>query len=125
MALATAKAAMQIGPFAGVGLQGAPDQVQGLVETPHQLRRDHVRTQGVGWSRHAFGEAQDKIALVYLGGNVKDVADGGHMRTLFASFTGVPTVECRLRRVLRNGIAQFATLTDLTQYRNPCHAPYN
>src|SRR5262252_101678 len=35
---AAAKAAMQIGPFAGVGLQGAPDQVQGLVETPHQLR---------------------------------------------------------------------------------------
>src|SRR5262249_54883735 len=92
MAFAAAKAAVQIGAFAGVALQGTPDQVQGLVETPHQLRRDHVRAQGVGWPRHALGEAQDKIALVHLGGNVKDVADGGHIRTLFASFTGIPTI---------------------------------
>src|SRR5215510_13115925 len=130
MALAAAKAAVQIGPLAGVGLQGAPDQVQGLVETPHQLRRDHVCAQGVGWPRHALGEAQNKIALVHLGGNVKDVADGGHIRPLFASFTGVPTIDCRCRRVLRDGIAQFATLIGLTQCRkhrdrHSCHAPYN
>jgi hypothetical protein len=88
MALAAAKTAVQIGTFAGVALQGAPDQVQGLVEAPHQLRRDHVRAQGVGWPRDTLSEAQDKVALVHLGGNVEDVADGGHMRTL-----GLPIVD--------------------------------
>jgi hypothetical protein len=86
MAFATAKTAVQIGSFAGVGLQGAPDQVQGLVETPHQLRRNHVRAQRVGWPRDALGEAQDKVALVHLGRNVKDVADGGHTRTLRVTY---------------------------------------
>src|SRR5262252_979690 len=100
MALATAKAAVQIGPFAGVGLQRTPDQVQGLVETPRQLRRDHVCAQGVGWPCDALGEAQDKITLVHLGGNVKDVTDGGHMRTLFASFTGISTIHASYTLIL-------------------------
>src|SRR5262245_17500158 len=78
MALAAAKAAVQIGAFAGVGLQGAPDQVEGLVKTAYQLWRDYVRAQGVGRPRDALGEAQDKVALVHLGGNIKDVTDGGH-----------------------------------------------
>src|SRR5262249_54056156 len=39
---------------------------------------------------------------------VKDVADGGHMRLLFASLTGDPTIAGRFRRVLRDGSAQFA-----------------
>src|SRR5712692_8341074 len=88
MALAAAKAAMQIGAFAGVGLQGSADQIQSLIETDRQLRRDHVAPQGGGRTSDPLGQAQDKIALVHLRGNVEDGADGGHVGTFYKSMVG-------------------------------------
>jgi hypothetical protein len=57
MAFAAAEAAMQIGAFAGVGLQGTLDEQQGAVETDRQLRRHDIGAQGVVRPRDSLGQA--------------------------------------------------------------------
>jgi hypothetical protein len=57
MAFAAAEAAMQIGAFAGVGLQGTLDEQQGAVETDRQLRRHDIGAQGIIWTRDALGQS--------------------------------------------------------------------
>ena len=66
VALAAAEAAVQVAGLARVGIDGALDEAQGLVEAGRQLRRHHVvpqRRRRVG-VRHARRQVQDEVALV-------------------------------------------------------------
>jgi hypothetical protein len=82
MALAAAETAVQVGAFAGAGVEGALDETQGLIEADDQLRGRHVGTQRIGRPLHPFGQAQDEVTLVHLSGDVEDVADEGHIEPL-------------------------------------------
>jgi hypothetical protein len=82
MALAATEAAVQVGAFAGAGFEGALDETQGLIETDDQLWRDHISAQRIGSALNTFGQAQDEVTLVYLSGDIEDVADEGHSTAL-------------------------------------------
>jgi hypothetical protein len=82
MALAAVEATVRVSPFAGEGFEGALDQVRGLIEADDQLRCHYVGAQGIGGALDAFGQAQDEVSLMYLAGDVEDVADEGQSGTL-------------------------------------------
>jgi hypothetical protein len=82
MALAAAETAMQVGAFAGAGVEGALDETQGLIEADDQLRGHHVGAQRVGRTLHTFGQAQDEVTLVHLSRDIEDVAHEGHSDAL-------------------------------------------
>ena len=74
------KTAVQIGPLAGVGFQGALDEREGLVEADDELGSDHVVPQRLLGPADAFREAQDEIPLMDALRNIEDFVDGGHVR---------------------------------------------
>src|SRR5919109_5329529 len=82
MAFAAAEAAMQVGAFAGVGFEGALDETQGLIEADDQLWGHHIGAQRIGRTLDAFGQPQDEVTLMYLSGNIEDVAHEGHSDAL-------------------------------------------
>lgn len=78
MAFPTPEAAVEVRAFARVGLESALDQPQGLIETDLQLRRDHIRAQGINRTIDALGQAEDEVTLMDLGGNGENIADRSH-----------------------------------------------
>lgn len=90
VAFAAAKAAVQVAGFAAVALQGAADEVQGVVEAVFKLGGNHVLGQGLLDLVDPLGEAQDKVTLLNVLGDIDQVFDQGHGVTSLHAGTASP-----------------------------------
>jgi hypothetical protein len=68
--LAAAEAAVQVRSLAGAAGHRVADEVEGLVEAPHQLGGDDVLAQRAGGIDDALGQAEDEVALLDVFGDV-------------------------------------------------------
>jgi hypothetical protein len=74
VALTRAETAVQVSALAHAAVDRTLDHAERLIKTLHQLGRGDVVAHGFRWGVQAVGQAQNKVALVDLFGQVKYLA---------------------------------------------------